>query len=104
MPTANRGSQAKALGKITQVIRILEMTLPDIGVETEVGKDVLKAMTTLSKHISPGSGSPGVENQALMNLMMQQKQEQPLLQLLRAQGQQQTPSPGGAPPPAAQAA
>lgn len=102
MPTANRGNQAKAIAKITQVIRILEMTLPDLGVETEMGKDVLSAMTKLSKHIAPGSGSPGVENQALMQLMMQQKQEQPLLQALRAQGQQQTPQ--TPPQPQAQAA
>lgn len=106
MPTPNRGLQAAAIAQLTQCIRIMEKALPMIGVETEMGKDVVKALTTLSKHISPGSGSPGVEQNSLMNMMMQQKQEQPMLQLLRAQGQSPGQSPaGGAPPPApAQAA
>ena len=90
------------MAQLTQCIRIMEKALPMIGVETEMGKDVVKALTTLSKHISPGSGSPGVEQNSLMNMMMQQKQEQPMLQLLRAQGQQQSPA-GGATPPASPA-
>lgn len=100
MPTPNRGLQANAIAQLTHCIRIMEKALPMVGVETEMGKDVMKALTTLSKHIAPGSGSPGVEQNALMQMMMQQKQEQPMQQLMRAQGQSQSPASGAAPPPA----
>lgn len=102
MPTPNRGMQAAAMAQLTQCIRILEHALPLVGVETEVGKDVMNALKTLSKHIAPGSGAPGVEHQALQQMMMKQKQEQPMLQLMRAQGQ--SPGAGAPPPPTAQAA
>lgn len=102
MPTPNRGLQANAIAQLTHCIRIMEKALPMVGVETEMGKDVMKALTTLSKHIAPGSGSPGVEQNALMQMMMQQKQDQPMQQLMRAQGggQGQSPAPGAAPPTA----
>ena len=104
MPTPNRGMQASAMAQLTWVIRILEKALPMVGVETELGKDVMKALTTLSKHLPAGSGSPGVEQQAMQKMMMEQKQEQPMLQLLRSQGQGQpgaAPPGGAAPPPQA---
>lgn len=100
MPTPNRGMQAAAMAQLTQAIRIMEKALPMVGVETEMGKDVMKALTQLSKHIPAGSGSPGVENQALQKMMMEQKQEQPMQQLLRSQGQGAPPPGGAAPPPA----
>ena len=85
MPTPNRGLQAAALAQVQQAVRILEKALPMLGVGTEQGKDVMKALTTLSKHIPAGSTSPGVESSALSQLLGQQRQDQPLLQMLRSQ-------------------
>jgi hypothetical protein len=75
-------------------VRMLEKALSGFGVASEPGQAILKALTQLSKHIAPGGGSPGVEQNALSSMMMQARQNQPNLQLLRTLGQ---PKPGGAP-------
>lgn len=100
MPTPNRGLQAAAIAQLTHAIRIMEKALPMLGVESEMGKDVMSALSKLSKHIAPGQGSPGIENSALQQMMMQHKQEQPMIQALRAQGQS-TAAPAAPPAQAA---
>lgn len=95
-PTPNRGLQAAALAKMQWAVKILTMALPDLGVETEPGKDVMKALQTLSKHIPPGSTSPGVDNAGLQQMMMQHKQDQPQNQLFRAMGAGGVPAVAGA--------
>lgn len=84
-------------------VRLLEKALPVMGVGTEVGKDIMKALTTLSKHVPPGATSAGVENSALSQMMMQQRQEAPMLALMRAQAAKGA-APGGAPAAPQQAA
>lgn len=96
MPTPNRGLQAAGLAYVTQAVRILSMALPILGAETDQGGAVMSAIKSLTKHIPPGSGSAGVENSALRNLMMQQKANAPMQQVLRNQGG--GGAPGGAPP------
>jgi len=97
-PTANRGNQASGLAWVGTAVRLLERALPLLGAGTEPGQAVMKALSSLSKHVPPGSTSPGVENSALQQAMMQQKAEQPMLQLLRSQGggggQPPQPAPG----------
>lgn len=99
-PTPNRGHQSAALGIVAQAVRLLEKALPMLGVETEPGMAVMRALPLLSKHVPPGAASPGVENNALQQLMLQQRQQQPMLQALRAM-QPQGAAPGASPPPAA---
>jgi hypothetical protein len=109
MPVPNRGQEAAALGYLAMVIKGLEHIVPMIGVTSELGKDVVKALNLLSKHLSQESGSPGVENSALQNMMMQQKQNGPMQALQRAGGVPGAGGPpgggmggppgGGAPPP-----
>ena len=95
MPTPNRGLQAAAMAQLTHAIRILEKSLPMLGVETEIGQAVMKALQSLSKHVPAGSGSPGVEQSGLAKMMGEQRQEQPMLQVMKAMGQggQGQPSP-----------
>lgn len=94
MPTPNRGLQAMGLAQLQVAVRIIERTLPIFGVGTEVGKDVMNALRTLSKHVPAGSGTSGVENTALMGLMNQQRQDAPTISTLRAM--QAGGSPSGA--------
>lgn len=98
-PTQNMGLQAAAMGQLRWVVRLLEKIVGEFGVGTEVGKDVLKALNTLSKHAPPGSGSPGVENSALQQVMMKAKQDQPQINLMNALRQGAGGSAGGSPPP-----
>lgn len=97
MPTPNRGLQANATAMVSVALRQLEKAIPMAGAETELGKALMKAVSALAKHAPAGSGSPGVEQSAMGKMMAEQKQEQPLLQLMRQQG-------GGGAPPTAQAA
>jgi len=83
-PSPNRGLQAQGLSQVQWAVRLLERALPSLGVETEVGKDVMQALTRLSKHIPAGSTSPGVDNSALSQITNQARQESPMLALLRA--------------------
>lgn len=87
MPTANRGLQANGLAMVNAAVKVLLRALQTLGPETEPGKDVLKAVTALSKHIPPGSTSPGVEQNSFNQLQTQQRQDAPMLQLMRAQSQ-----------------
>jgi hypothetical protein len=99
LPAANRGLQAKGLTQVQTAVRILEQALPLLGADSDPGRDVIKALTSLSKHIPPGSTSPGVERTGLQTMMQQQRQDQPNIALLRALGQ--GGGGAGAPPPAA---
>lgn len=96
-PSMNKGLQSAALAKVQVAVRILEKALTELGSMSEQGKELMKALTALGKMVPPGSSSPGVEQTALHQLMMQQKQEQPEIARLRAMGGGGAPG-GGAPP------
>lgn len=71
------------MAQVQWAVRMLEKALPMLGIETEPGQAVMKALSTLSKHISPGSTSPGVEQSSLQQMMMQARQDQPQLALMK---------------------
>lgn len=112
-PVPNKGQEAAGMAKLGLAIRLLESIVPQLGAGTEAGRDVLKALTSLSKHLPPGAVSPGVEKTSLMNMMQSQRQQQPQIAAMRAAmaggqspgGQSPGGQPGGEPPtPPAQAA
>lgn len=76
------------MAQVQWAVRMLERALPMLGIESEPGQAVMKALSTLSKHIAPGSTSPGIENNSLQQMMMQAKQEQPQLSLMRQMASQ----------------
>lgn len=95
-PVANRGLQAAGLATLSVVVRLLtEKVLPSLGATSEAGRDVLKALTSLSKHVTPGSVSTGVEQTALTALQNASRQAAPQIAAMRAA----QPAAGGAPPP-----
>ena len=98
-PVPNKGLEAAGMARLGMVVRLLESIVPQLGAGTEAGKDVLKALTSLSKHIPPGAVSPGVEQTSLMKLMQDQRQQQPQIAAMRAAmaGGQQNPGAGAAP-------
>ena len=97
-PTPNRGLQAAGLAQIVWAVRLLEKALPQIGAGTPPGKDILKAISSLTKHVPAGAASPGMEQTALQGLMQQSKQEAPQLQAMRAAGGPSAPGTPGGPP------
>ncbi len=75
------------------VVRQLQEIALMQGAGSEVGRDVLKAVTTLSKHISPGTVSPGIERNAAENTANKMRQNTTQAATMRAAqaqpGQQQ---------------
>lgn len=98
-PVPNRGLQAAGLAKLGVVVRQLEQILPVFGAGSDAGKDILKALNGLSKHVQPGSVSSGVEQTAMQELLMKARQNAPQMAAMKAA--QSGGAPGGAPPPAA---
>lgn len=70
-----------------------------LGASSAEGKEVMRALTNLSKHLPPGSVSPGIEQTAMQNFMSQQRQAAPQQAILSQMAAKQ----GGAAPPAAAA-
>ena len=95
-PIPNRGLMAAGLARIGLLLKIGEETLPMLGSGSDAGKDLLKAIQLLSKHLPPGSVSEGVQQTAMETALLKQRQQQPAVAALRAQQTQ--------PPAAAQAA
>ena len=83
------------MAKLGLIVRQLEQLVPLLGVGTEAGQAVVKALTNLSKHVQPGAVSPGAEQSGLQQLMMKLKQNGPML----AQMQNKQGGGGSAPPP-----
>lgn len=100
MPTPNRGLEASALAEVSSAVKLLEKSLPALGAGSPAGKEVLSCIQKLAKLVPPGSMDKGVEQSSLQNLMLQQKQENPMLNALRAMGQNSGAAPAGAPPQA----
>ncbi len=90
------------MARLVWAVRLLEMSLPDLGAATEVGKDVMKSIMVLTKHTAVGGGSPGVERTALMELLAKQQQSAPMMQLMQQQRMMQAQ--GAQAPEAAQPA
>ena len=99
-PVPNKGLEAAGMAKLGLIVRLLESIVPSLGAGTEAGKDVLKALTSLSKHVPPGAVSPGVEQSSVMKLMQDQRQQTPQIAAMRAaMSGQQNPGAGTPPPP-----
>lgn len=93
-PVPNKGLEAAGMARLGLIIRQMELVVPLLGAGTEAGRDVLKALTSLSKHVPPGAVSPGVEQSAMNQVQMKMKQQTPQLAQMRAaleQQQQQAP-------------
>jgi len=87
MPNPNAGFKAQGIARLGLIVRLMEMTLPEVGVASEEGRDLLKALSTLSRHVPAGSVPPGVENAELQRLMQRQKENGMQVAQMRRAGQ-----------------
>lgn len=88
-------------------LKQLETLVPKLGAGSDAGRDVLKCITMLAKHIQPGSVTPAGERNELQSQMMRQQQAAQQMARMRQQmmaGQQKPPMQPGAPPPPTTAA
>ena len=94
-PVPNRGLEAAGVAKLGVAVRLLEQIVPLVGAGSDAGRDVLQALTKLSKHVQSGSNA-SVEQQALAEQMMKARQMAPQIAAMRAA---QPSMPGGQTPP-----
>jgi|SRR6185312_1494246 len=87
-PTPNKGFEAAALKRMGLVVRQLEELLPLAGAGSDIGKDVLKALNLLVKHVPAGSVTPADEKAQLERMSMANTQNNQQMQALRQQMQQ----------------
>src|SRR5215472_3796487 len=82
-PTPNKGFEAAGLQRLGLVIKQLTDLLPQVGVGSDVGKDVLKALNSLAKHVPSGSSTPGAERTNIDRMAMQNSQNNAMMQKMR---------------------
>lgn len=92
-PTRNAGIEAAGLARLGLIMKLMEETIPALGAASEPGKDVLKALQLVAKHIPPGTNSPATEKNQVQQLMLSQAQAGPRIAQMR-----QAMAGGGAPP------
>lgn len=80
--------------RVGLVVKQLEELLPLAGAGSEVGKDILKALNMLVKHVPSGSVTPADQKAELERRSMQNTQNNAQMQSLRQS--QQAPQ-GGQP-------
>ncbi len=91
-PTPNKGFEAAALKRVGLVVKQLTELLQLAGASTDVGKDILKAINMLVKHVPSGSVSPADEKGEMERRQMANTQNNQQMQALR---QSQAPPAGG---------
>lgn len=98
-PTPNRGHEAAGMSRLSVIVKLMEETIPLLGVGSDAGKALVKALNDLAKQVPAGSVSPGIQQSTMERLLQQQKQAGPQIAAMRAAtaGQQ----PGAGAPPAA---
>lgn len=98
-PTPNRGYDMAALQRIGVLIKGLEETMVLVGAASEIGKDVLKAIQVLTKHIPTGTSTPASQKNTLESMLLKNGQNAQQAAMIR--GQQGAPgagAPGGGAP------
>ena len=102
MPAAHRGQEAAASALLRNAVDMLTKALAGFGPGSEPGQAILKSISSLSKHVPQGATTPGAQNTAMQQFMMEHRQLAPLLAALAAMkqgGGAGAPGAGAAPPP-----
>ena len=69
--------------------------LPLAGATTDLGKDLLKVINILTKHVQPGATSPAAEQQNIQQMAMKNAANNQAMMQARQQQQQQQQQPQG---------
>ncbi len=91
---------------VAGALKQLEKAIPEVGTENDAGVALMKCVEQLRKHFPADSVSPGMERARQEQFMMQSRQENPLMNILKMVGQgggagAAGAAGGGGPPPGA---
>lgn len=95
-PVPNAGLQAQGVAEIGVILQLMERTLVKVGAGSEIGRDLLKSLNMLTKHVPPNAQSSGIQMQMLKDLAMKAREQQPAIAAMRPQPAAPQ-APGGAP-------
>lgn len=104
VPQGNQGNSAQALSLVRNAVEMMQKALPMIPMGSPLHGDLLKATSTISKHMEQaGGGNKGVDMQSLLQMARQSSQQSPMQALNRLHpAPNAAPAmPSAAPPPAA---
>ena len=105
-PVPHRGLEGEGIALVAQAKKMLEAAIgkPGMGAETELGQAILRSLELIGKQLPEGTVSPGMERAGMEQFMLQQRQQNPMMNIMAALGQQGGAGGAGAPsaaPPAA---
>jgi hypothetical protein len=92
-PTANRGSEAAALQKVTMAVKLLSEAFGEAGATSELGQGLMDPLKKLSKMVVPGSSTPASEKNTMDRMQMALAQQNKNAQMLRQQAMQKQGQP-----------
>jgi hypothetical protein len=102
-PTPPRGLQAEGVSLVANAKAMLEKAIatPGVGAETKIGQAVLKALELIGRELPDGTVTPGQQSAGMEQFMLQQRQANPMQQIIAALGAGGggPAPPGGGPPP-----
>jgi len=93
-PTPNKGYEAAAMQRVGVLVKQMTEILPMVGATSELGQALMKSMTSLAKHVPPGSTSNAAEKNSIEKMAIQNQQNGQMQQQMKQPGQS-----GAAPPP-----
>jgi hypothetical protein len=77
-PQGMGGNVAMAMIQIHNAVQALEKSLPMIPMGSPLHAELLKATTSIIKHLPPGSENPQLQLMAVINQAREQSQQQPM--------------------------
>ena len=87
MPTPDAGAMATGFAQVQTIAELMLRAVATFGPMTQQGQELTQMLQKLGKMAPPGSGSPGVQQTEMRNMIMQQTQQQPqMLQRMQPQG------------------
>lgn len=98
-----QGAQAAALQSVKMALDMLQAALPSLGTGSEVHRDVINAVSRLSRHMPQGIPTAGAQQGAVQDLLRNTVRNAMLQRVMANQGQGggQQPMPPSTPLPGA---
>ena len=83
-PQGNMGNAAQAQAMIAVAMKQLQMALPNIPMGSPLHADIMKAVSSISKHMKAAGGGEGQEANLLVQQLRQMQKQAPQMAALRS--------------------
>src|ERR1700679_2311758 len=101
VPQGAQGNTAQALSLVRNGLEMFQKALPMIPMGSPLHADLLKATSSVSKHMEQSAANKGVDVQSLLQMARQNSQQSPLDALNRLHPQPPSAAPAMPTPPPA---